>query len=97
MEKITVNGIEYVRAESGDIKIVVLERGFVYIGRYSESGDVATIHDARCIVRWGTSKHLGELVNGPLPGTRLGAPCTIKARLGQIVHTVEVNQNEWTD
>ena len=95
--KITVNGIEYIRADAanGNIKIVVLERGFVYVGSYSEEADTVTITNARCIVRWGTTMHLAELTNGPLPNTRLGNRCTVKARIGQVIYTLEVNQDVW--
>ena len=98
MDTVIVNGIEYVRKDTaGEIKIVVLDRGFVYVGRYSEDGDKITISDARCLVRWGTTKHLGELANGPLANTKLGDPCTVRARISQVIHTIEVNQNDWTD
>ena len=98
MDTVIVNGVEYVRKDTtGEIKIVVLERGFVYVGRYHEDGDQITITNARCLVRWGTTKHLGELVNGPLTNTKLGAPCTVRARVAQVIHTIEVNQNDWND
>jgi hypothetical protein len=95
--EITVDGELYVRAcDSGPIKIVVLERGFVYIGRVDQESDpIITIHSARSIIRWGTTKHLGELVNGPLSNTTLGDPCTVQCRIGQVIHMIEVSQDGW--
>lgn len=98
MREIVVDGERYVRAcDSGPIKIVVLERGFVYVGRVDEEGDpVVTIHNARSLIRWGTKKHLGQLVNGPLAETSLGDACTIKVRTNQIIHMIEVSQDAWS-
>ena len=97
MSEITVDGRRYIPAdESGEIKIIVLERGFVYVGHYAEDGDKATITDARSLILWGTSEHLGELVGGPKEKTKLGAVCTVTARLSQIIHTIEVSQDGWS-
>jgi len=94
---VTIDGELYVRAcDSGEIKIVVLERGFIYVGRVDEEGDpIVTIHGARSIIRWGTTKHLGELANGPLAKTTLGDPCTVQCRIGQVIHMIEVEQHGW--
>ncbi len=96
-KEVVIDGQRYVRAcDSGPIKIVVLERGFVYVGRVDEEGDpVIAIFGARNITRWGTTKHLGELVSGPLENTTLGDPCTVQCRIGQIIHMIEVEQNGW--
>jgi hypothetical protein len=98
MKEIVIDGERFVRAcDSGPIKIVVLERGFVYVGRVDEEGDpVVTIHAARCIVKWGTSRHLGQLVAGPLSDSKLGDPCTVQCRSSQIIHMIEVDQNAWS-
>ena len=98
MKTIVVDGVKYVPAcECGPIKIVVIERGFVYVGRVeidSESDDV-TIRGARSLIRWGSSQHLGELVNGPLQNTKLGATCVVLVRQQQIVHMIGVDQDGW--
>jgi len=98
VKKIVVDGVKYVPVcECGPIKIVVIERGFVYVGRVeidSESNDV-TIRGARSLIRWGSSQHLGELVSGPLENTKLGAPCTVLVRERQVVHMIEVSSDGW--
>jgi hypothetical protein len=100
MKEIIVDGVKYVPVcESGPIKIVVIERGFVYVGRVEvgcDTGDV-TIRGARSLIRWGSSQHLGELVNGPLENTKLGAPCTVLVRGAQVVHMIEVNNDGWNE
>lgn len=97
MKELMIDGECWVRArDGGPIKIVVLERGFVYVGRVDEEGDpIVTIHGARCIIKWGTTRHLGQLVAGPLTDTKLGDACTVQCRSSQIVHMIEVDQNGW--
>jgi hypothetical protein len=96
-KQVVIDGEVYTRtADLGPIKIVVLDRGFVYVGRVAEDPAGVVIHGARCLVRWGTTNHLGELVNGPLAKTKLGAACVVRARTEQIIHTIEVSQDGWS-
>ncbi len=89
--KITVNGVDYLRADSipspaalipiGDKRIIVADRGWVFVGDCvdNEDGSV-TIHDARNIRRWGTTKGLGELANGPTSKTTTNDYGTVNTR-----------------
>jgi len=72
MEKIvnelSINGAEYIRKDSilhneivGDLKIVVLQRGWVMIGYLERDGSQCKLHSANVIRCWGTTKGLGEL------------------------------------
>lgn len=66
---ITVDGEIYVRqAETvpanSNIKIVILQRGWVMIGRWSQNGEMCALDDASTIRVWGTTKGLGELALG---------------------------------
>ena len=49
--------------------ILVLWYGWVVVGVYDRKA--RTVKDAQCIRRWGTTKGLGQLRNGPLAGTVL--------------------------
>ncbi len=77
------------------IRIVVVDHGFVYVGRYHEIGDEVQIDSARCLIRWGTSEHLGQLKDGPLKDTKLGSPCMFLSKQLRIVNTIEVDQDAW--
>jgi hypothetical protein len=76
---LTINGIDYVPKSSqpyvepsGDVKIVVLQRGWVMVGRLERSGSECKLHQASVVRVWGTKKGLGELaMNGPLKDTTL--------------------------
>ena len=51
--------------------IVVLDRGFVYVGDVTIDGDWLYITNAKNVRTWGTKNGLGELRNGPLESTKL--------------------------
>jgi hypothetical protein len=97
---IRIDNIEYVRADSvappsGPIKIVVLDRGFVYVGHTEIDGDFVKITRAKNIRIWGTSKGLGELVNGPLSGTKLDDVGAVQAPLRALISLIDVEQSKW--
>ena len=97
---IKIDEVEYVRKDAavgtvGDIKIVVLDRGFVYVGHVSLCADFVTIQRAQNIRVWGTTKGLGELVNGPTSSTRLDNVGTVKAPLRALISLIDVRQDAW--
>ena len=54
----------------GDKRIIVADRGWVFVGDCEDNEDGSvTISNAKNIRRWGTSKGLGELVSGPTSST----------------------------
>lgn len=79
INELEVNGTKYVRKDSvqekeivGDIKIVILQRGWIMVGRFERSGNECKLHNASVIRNWGTSKGLGEIASGgPTGSTKL--------------------------
>lgn len=97
---IKINEVEYVRKDAladtnGEIKIAVLDRGFVYIGRVSYEGDFLILKSAKNIRVWGTTKGLGELVNGPLSGTKLDNVGTVRVPTRALISLIDVAQKPW--
>lgn len=90
-DRIQVNGIPYVReVVQADcrMRIVIADnRGLTFVGRCSLSGDNewVMIKDARCIIVWGTDKHLAQLVDGPRPNTQFGDKRDVLVRRSNIV------------
>ena len=82
-------------AES-EIKIVVLDRGFVFVGYVTQTDTEMYIDKARCIRKWGTTQGLGELKNGPVKETVLDAVCTVRPQLKAVIFTIDCNQSKWT-
>lgn len=69
-------------------QIVVLDRGFVYVGNVADEGENIRITNCRNIRRWGTTKGLGELVNGPTKDTVLDQVGTVLAPKRAVIHYI---------
>jgi len=104
INEIKINGIDYVRKDSvtavkeftGDIKIVVLQRGWVYIGRFERNGNDCKLHNAYNIRVWGTTKGLPELVNGATSSTELDkCDGVVEFDWLTTIHTITVNPQSW--
>lgn len=70
---ITVNGVEYAPLQIGsEVRICILQRGWVMVGYYQRSGDNCSLAKASVIRNWGTTKGLGEIAaDGPKKDTKL--------------------------
>lgn len=78
MANVVIDGVEYAPVtKSGNIKIVILQRGWVMVGDFTQEGDTVTLRNASVIRMWGTTKGLGEIAaNGPTSKTALD-PCGV--------------------
>ena len=53
---ITVDGVEYRQAvPTHEVRIVVLQRGWIVVGRWAQDGDEVVVRDASVVRCWGTS------------------------------------------
>lgn len=78
------------------IRIAVLDRGFVYVGRAVSDEDWLYLTDAQNIRRWGTTKGLGELARtGPIPKTKLDKTGSLKAPLKAVISLIAVEETVW--
>jgi len=73
MKNVIIDGIEYAPIKiNSDIKIVILQRGWIMVGRLERDGSDCKLHNASVIRKWGTTKGLGEIAkNGPTDKTIL--------------------------
>ena len=97
---IKTDDTEYVRADSikaadGNIKIVVADRGFVYVGVCEEIDGYLKLTSAKNIRYWGTKNGLGELVNGPLSGTKLDSVGSLRIPSRAVILIIDVDQEAW--
>ena len=54
--------------DRGLVRIIVLQRGWVAVGRFYQDGSACRLECAQIIRRWGTTRGLGELAaQGTLP------------------------------
>ena len=107
MKTITVDGVKYVsevdyKAKKGTglpskIKIAILQRGWVAIGRYSvdKNGD-CHLADAKIIRTWGTTNGLGEIaLNGPTSITKMDDCTPISYNPMTSIFHMDVNEEAW--
>lgn len=77
-------------------QIVILNRGWVVMGNYSEKGDECTLTDASVIRVWGTTRGLGELAEeGIKPNTKLDPCPNIHFHKMTMVARMDVNEDIW--
>jgi len=79
-------------------KIVVLDRGFVYVGQVDLDEKFCTISGAKCIRRWGTTKGLGELaLEGPKLMTKMDPTGTVKAPMRAVITLIDTEAALWNN
>lgn len=101
---ISINGTEYVpkdsqpiKQPSGPLKIVILQRGWVMVGRLERNGSDCKLHNASVIRIWGTKKGLGEIAsNGPTKDTILDK-CggVVEFDYLTVVASLSVEESKW--
>ncbi len=81
-------------AQGSKVKIVVLQRGWVAVGEYSQTATEATLTNAATIRVWGTTKGLGELAaDGPTSSTKLDKAGTIRFERLTTVLVIDVKDD----
>ena len=76
--------------------IVVLDRGFVYVGDVEHDGEWCVIKNARNIRLWGTTNGLGELAQcGPTKDTKLDMVGTVRAPAKAVISLIDTDSSKW--
>ena len=78
-----------------EVRIVILQRGWVYVGFYRREGDRCYLTNAQNIRRWGTQKGLGQLIDGPLRETALDPSGTGEYHQLTEVASIVANAEKW--
>ena len=79
-------------------KIVILDRGFVLVGKVRINGDWVETTDASIIRRWGTTKGLGEIaLGGPTASTKLDPVGTVRSPLRALIGLVDCEPSKWAN
>ncbi len=101
---IIIDGVEYLPVSearptlTGDIQIVVADRGWNFIGHTSrdDSGNLV-ISGAKVIRRWGTTDGLGQLaLKGKQPNTILDEAGTVTIPSHAVIAVLDVNADKWS-
>lgn|SRR5487761_1695908 len=100
-KSITVDGVEYVpkgseEPKNSNIKIVVLQRGWVMVGRWSQEGDMCSLENAYVIRTWGTTNGLGQLaIEGKQSSTKLDKAGHVDFHVLTVVATLNCKESVW--
>ncbi len=87
---------EHMSKKKLPLRIVVLHRGWVVMGRVAATRDEVTITDASAIRRWGTTSGLGQLASqGKQPNTVLDACPTIRVHPLAIIQQIDCLNEAW--
>lgn len=102
VDELVIDGVTYVPKDSvqkefaGDLKIVILQRGWVMIGKFERSGNDCKLHNASVIRVWGTTKGLGQLaLEGPQTGTKLDKCGLVEFDYLTTISVISCNPNKW--
>ena len=90
---------EETRDVNNDIRIVILQRGWVMVGRYKRLDQYCTLDNAYVIRNWGTTKGLGELAEkGPMKDKTILDPCPqVEFHTLVEVANVKCNVSKWKE
>lgn len=79
-----------------DIRIIIAQRGWVFVGWYAKRGDSVVLTRAKNVRRWGTTKGLGELAaGGPLETTKMDDAGEVELHQLAVVATLKCNPEKW--
>ncbi len=82
----------------GQIKIVILQRGWVVVGRFFKNGHNCWIENGYVIRQWGTTKGLGELaMNGKQDATKLDPIPKTEFHELTIVASIICDESKWKE
>jgi hypothetical protein len=96
MREIVVDGVTFVaKSEPSDVKIVILQRGWVMVGLWSQDGEMCHLDNASVIRVWGTTKGLGELVSGPTSATKLDKAGHVEFHILTVVAMLDAEAEAW--
>ena len=80
----------------GEIRICILQRGWIYVGKYYRKGNNCSLENASCIRAWGTTKGLGEIAEeGPTSNTKLDSTPTVNFHVLGEICTILCNPKKW--
>lgn len=102
VKEIVVDGVKYYsqepREHEGDLKIVILQRGWILVGKFERKGSDCKLRYSSVIRSWGTTNGLGEIAeNGPTSSTKLDKNHgLVEFDYLTVVATLSCNEEKWS-
>ena len=80
------------------IKIVVVDRGWVFVGKVFKDDESLLLKNAYIIRRWGTTKGLGQLcIEGKLSDTILDKCIDIEIPIKSVIVIFDCDETKWNN
>ena len=99
VDSLVINGVEYVKKQpmpTGNIKIAILQRGWVFVGRFYQDGSNCRLENCMNIRVWGSTKGLGEIAStGPTPKTVLDYVPVCRFHELTIIALLDCMEEKW--
>ena len=84
--------------EKEDVRIVILQRGWVMVGNYSKDGEQCFLRNASVLRWWGTTRGLGEIaVGGPTAKTKLDPCGEVEFHVLTTIAIMRCDAEKWHD
>ena len=83
---------------AGNLKIMILDRGWVFIGLVRGFSGGFAIEEAHCVRYWGTTDGIGQLaLSGPTDKTKLDPAGTITVPRHALIAALDVDPKNWVE
>jgi hypothetical protein len=77
-------------------QIVILQRGWIFVGTLTKKGSSMRLNNAATIRVWGTSKGLGEIAeSGPTSNTKLDTVPEVSFHELTVIGSIKCNEAKW--
>jgi len=84
------------KTDKPKLVIAILDRGWVFIARVSESPSAIELTNAACIRYWGTTKGIGQLaLEGPQRVTKIDEAGTVTVPRTAIIALIDAVEAKW--
>lgn len=83
------------KQSNSPVKIAILQRGWVFVGRFSKKDSACKLENACCIRNWGTTKGIGEICCGPTNKTVLDKVQTVSFHELGIIALIDCEESSW--
>lgn len=103
LSEIAINGVPYIPKSmakipdiEGNLKIVILQRGWVMVGYLDRDGSECKLRRASVIRNWGTTKGLGEIaMGGPTSSTKIDKCGLVEFDYLTVVAAISCAEDKW--
>jgi len=84
------------KKDDSKLVIAILDRGWVFVARATESPSAVILTNAACIRYWGTTRGIGQLaLEGPQRETKIDEAGTVTVPRTAIIALIDAVEAKW--